>query len=185
VDFQNRVDWKSIDKYAQANQLMRQRIYEGMTRYMSGGLKSLGSYHDRSKPLALYEATKEVVDRSYYLPQDKRRDLSSHARVSLGKTPGSGRHLLLGKNRLRTGATVRVNHVTLLPKCAGTIKLVVANKQVYASRYIRVASQLFYCVPDTQNPNKAGFFLIEMNDSRVPDFGSMKLSIVRKVAIGK
>jgi hypothetical protein len=44
---------------------------------------------------------------------------------------------------------------------------------------------MFYCVPDTQNPNKPGFFLIEMNDSQMPDFGGLKLSIVRKVATGK
>jgi hypothetical protein len=73
----------------------------------------------------------------------------------------------------------------LFPKGAGTAKLVVANKQLYSSRYIRVALQLFYCVPDAQNPSKPGFFLISMNDSRMPDFGSLKLSIVRKVATGK
>jgi hypothetical protein len=29
-----------------------------------------------------------------------------------------------------------------------------------------VAVQLYYCVPDTETPGKAGFYLIEMNDSR-------------------
>ena len=80
---------------------------------------------------------------------------------------------------------MRVNHLMLFPKGAGTVKLVVANKQVYSSRYIRVALQMFYAVPDTKNPNKPGFFLITMNDSRMPDFGSLKLAIVRKVATGK
>jgi hypothetical protein len=50
---------------------------------------------------------------------------------------------------------------------------------------MRVALQMFYCVPDTEKPDKPGFFLIEMNDSRLPDFGSLKLGIVRKVATGK
>ena len=40
-------------------------------------------------------------------------------------------------------------------------------------------------VPDTEKPGKPGFFLIEMNDSRLPDFGALKLGIVRKVANGK
>jgi hypothetical protein len=78
-----------------------------------------------------------------------------------------------------------VNHVTPFPKGVGAAKLVVANKQLYASHYIRVALQIFYCVPDTSNPNKPGFFLIEMNDSRVPDFGSIKLAIVKRIATGK
>jgi hypothetical protein len=44
---------------------------------------------------------------------------------------------------------------------------------------------VFYCVPDTLNPHKTGFYLIEMNDSRVPDFGGLKLSVVRKIATEK
>ena len=39
------------------------------------------------------------------------------------------------------------------------------NKQLYASRYMRFALQMFYCVPDSSNPNKTGFYLIEMNDT--------------------
>jgi hypothetical protein len=67
----------------------------------------------------------------------------------------------------------------------GVIKYVVANEQLYASRYIRIALQMFYCVPDTANPGKPGFYLIEMNDSRLPDYGGLKLSVVRKIATGK
>src|SRR5262245_60397130 len=76
--FQKAVKWKSKDKYEQANQLLCQRMYEGMTRYLAGGLKSLGSYTDRSKPLNLYQATKDMVDRSFYLPPDKARDIYRH-----------------------------------------------------------------------------------------------------------
>jgi len=61
----------------------------------------------------------------------------------------------------------------------------ISNKQLYSTRYMRVALQMFYCVPDKENPGKPGFFLIEMNDSRLPDFGGLKLAVVRKVATGK
>src|SRR5262249_54901196 len=186
VDFKKRIDWKSKDKYTLANQLVRQRLYEGMTRYMSGGLKALGTYQDRSKPLNLYQATKDMVDRSFYLPQDKAADIYRHVlEYPHGKLAGAEDVFYWEKIDFGQEPTVRVNHVTLFPKGVGTVKLVVANKQLYSSRYIRVALQTFYCVPDTQNPNKAGFFLIEMNDSRMPDFGGLKLSIVRKVATGK
>jgi hypothetical protein len=186
LSFQKKVDWQSKDKYSQANKLVRQQIYEGMTHYMSGGLKALGSYHDRSKLLNLYQATKDMVDRSYYLPQDKAVDIYRHVlEYPQGKLQGAEDIFYWEKIDFGQEPTVRVNHVTLFPKGSGTIKLVVANKQLYATRYIRVALQMFYCVPDTQNSNKAGFFLIEMNDSRVPDFGGLKVSIVRKVATSK
>jgi hypothetical protein len=80
------------------------------------------------------------------------------------------------------GPVIRVNHVSLFPKGFGAVKFVAANKQLFSSKYIRVALQMFYCVPDTQDPKKPGFYLIEMNDSRLPDFGGIKLSIVRRIA---
>ena len=72
----------------------------------------------------------------------------------------------------------------MFPQGAGPVKFVAVNKQLYASRYMRTAIQVFYCVPDTEKPG-GGFYLIEMNDSRLPDFGGIKLGIVRKVATGK
>src|SRR5262249_9083601 len=81
--------------------------------------------------------------------------------------------------------TVRVNQVSIFPKGFGAASVVIANKQLYSSRYIRVALQMFYCIPDTEHPDKPGFFLVEMNDSRLPDFGGLKLAVVRKVATGK
>ena len=181
-----KIDWKSQNKYALANQEVRQRLFDGMTRYMSGGLKSLGSYVDRSKPLNLYQATKDMADKSYYLPAAKAPDIYRHVlEYPQGKLAGAEDIFYWEKIDFGQEPTVRVNHLMLFPKGAGTVKLVVANKQLYSTRYIRVALQMYYCVPDTQNPNKPGFFLIGMNDSRMPDFGSLKLSIVRKVATGK
>ena len=36
-----------------------------------------------------------------------------------------------------------------------------------------------------EKPGRPGFYLIEMNDSRLPDFGGLKLTVVRKIATGK
>jgi len=186
VDFQKKVDWKSKEKYALANQLLRQRIYEGMTRYLSGGLKSLGCYTDRAKPLNLYEATKEMVDRSFYLPPEKVGDIYRHVlEYPQGKLEGAEDIFYWETRDLRLEPIVRVNHMMLFPKDVGLVKLVVVNKQLYSSRYSRTALQVFYCFPDTQDPNKTGFFLIELNDSRLPDFDSAKLAKAQKAATAK
>ena len=104
-DFKKKVDWKSKDKYALANQLVRQRLFDGMTRYLAGGLKSLGSYVDRSKPMNLYQATKDMVDKSFYLPPDRAADIYRHVlEYPQGKLAGAEDILLLGENRLRAGA---------------------------------------------------------------------------------
>jgi len=185
-DLQKRVDWKSKDKGDQVNKVVRQRICEGMTLYMTGGLKAIGAYRDRTKPLNLYEATKSMIDLSYYLPKDKADGIYRHVvDYPEGKLAGAEDIFYWEKIDFGQEPTIRVNHVTVFPQGVGAVKLLVSNKQLYASRYMRVALQMFYCVPDTQNPNKRGFFLIEMNDSRLPDFGGIKLGVVRKIATGK
>ena len=183
--FQKRIDWKS-DRYAQANRAVRQRVLEGMTTYLAGGLKAFGNYRDRQKALNLYEATRQMVDSSFYLPQDRAPEIYRHVvDYPKGKLPGAEDFFYWEKIDFGQEPTLRVNHVSIFPKGFGAAKVVIANKQLYASRYIRVALQMFYCISDTEHPEKPGFFLVEMNDSRLPDFGGLKLAVVRKVATGK
>ena len=183
---QKKVNWNAPSKYVQANQILRQRVTDGMTQYMAGGLKAFGSYRDREKPFNLYQATKDMVDSSYYLPRDRAGEIYRHViEYPNGKLAGADDYFYWEKINFGQEPTVRVNHVSVFPKGFGPVKLLIANKQLYASRYMRVALQLFYCVPDSENPGKPGFFLIEMNDSRLSDFGALKLAVVRKIATGK
>jgi len=185
--FQKQIDWGSRDKYSQANKLLQLRACQGMTKYFEGGLKALGSYRDRAKPLDLYSAFKgEMVDSSYYLPRDKSGGIYRHViDYPQGKLDGVSDIFYWEDIDFGQGPTIRINHMSIFPNGVGAAKFVVANKQLYASRYIRLALQMFYCLPDTANPDKSGFFLIEMNDSRLPDFGGIKLAIARKVATQK
>ncbi|MEO7651917.1 MAG: hypothetical protein ABIZ80_15745 [Bryobacteraceae bacterium] len=184
--FQKKVDWSSPNRYVQANSILRQRVTDGLTQYMTGGLKSFGSYRDREKPFNLYQATKDMVDGSYYLPKDKAAGVLRHVtEYPNGKVAGAEDFFYWEKIDFGQEPTARINHVSIFPKGFGAVKLLIANKQLYASRYMRVALQMFYCLPDSENPGKPGFYLIEMNDSRLPDFGGLKLAVVRKVATGK
>ncbi len=184
-DLQKRVDWKSPNRYEQVSGIARERIYQAMLAYQKEGLKGLGSYKDRQQPLNLYEATKTMIDSSYYLPKDKAAAIHQHVtEYPQGKMAGAEDHFYWEKIDFGQEPTVRVNHVSMFPEGVGPVKFLAVNKQLYASRYMRTAVQVFYCVPDSAKPG-AGFYLIEMNDSRLPDFGGIKLGIARKVATGK
>ncbi|MGB9463973.1 MAG: hypothetical protein WBR10_02565 [Candidatus Acidiferrum sp.] len=184
--FQNQIDWNSRGKYDQFNKLARLRICEGLAKYMSGGLKALGSYTDRQKPFNLYENMKSMLDASYYLLPNEPAGIYQHVLdFPEARVPGAIDFFYWEDIDFGEGPTIRVNRVSMFPGGVGDAKYVITNEQLYASRFIRIALQVFYCVPDTQNPGKPGFYLIEMNDSRVPDFGTPKLSIVRKIATGK
>src|SRR5262249_837976 len=134
----------------------------------------------------LYQATKDMIDSSYYLPQERAGGIYRHIiDYPNGKLPGAEDFFYWEKINFGQEPTARVSHVTIFPNGFGFVKLLIANKQLYASRYIRVALQLFYCIPDTENPSRPGFYLLEVSDSRLPDFGGLKLAVVRKVATGK
>ena len=183
---QKKIDWNAKDKYVQANAVLRQRVLDGMTTYLASGLKAFGSYRDREKAFNPYQATRDMVDSSYYLPEDKSGEIRRHlTEYPNEKMTGAEDFFYWEKINFGQEPTARINHVTIFPKGFGPVKLLISNKQLYSTRYMRVALQMFYCVPDTENPGKPGFFLIEMNDSRLPDFGSLKLAVVRKVATAK
>jgi hypothetical protein len=180
---QKLVDWKSPDKYTKVNQVVRRRFFDEMSRYQKGGLKEFGSYRDRGTPFSLYQSMKDMVDHAYYLPKDKALDIYGHVvEYPQAKMKGAEDIFYWEKIDFGQGPVIRVNHVSLFPAGFGAAKLIGANKQLFASKYMRAALQMYYCVPDTQAPNKPGFYLITMSDSRLPDFGGLKLSIVRKIA---
>jgi hypothetical protein len=184
--FQKQINWNSKEKYDQFNKLARQRICEGLTKYLSGGLKALGSYTDHEKPFNLYENMKSMLDASYYLPQNESGGIYQHVLdFPEARVPGAIDFFYWEDIDFGEGPTIRVNRASMFPSGAGDAKYVTTNEQLYASRFIRIALQVFYCVPDTQNPGKPGFYLIEMNDSRVPDFSVLKRNVVRKIATGK
>ena len=182
---QKKINWNANDKYVQANAVLRQRVLDGMTTYLSGGLKAFGSYRDREKAFNPYQATKDMLDSSYYLPKDKAGDIYRHlTEYPNGKMAGADDFFYWEKINFGQEPTARINHVTIFPKGFGQVKLLISNKQLYSTRYMRVALQMYYCLPSEQ-PGKPGFYLIEMNDSRLPDFGGLKLAVVRKIATGK
>lgn len=185
--FRKQIDWGSNYKYVQASKLAQSRISEGMAKYFEGGLKAFGSYRDRAKPLDVNSAFKEMVDdSSHYLPDYKSGGIYRHViDYPQQKLPGTSDIFYWEYIDFGRGPTIRVNQMSIFPNGAGAAKFVVANKQLYASRDIRTALQMFYAVPDSANPEKSGFFLIEMNDSRLPDFGGIKLGIARKMATQK
>ena len=138
---QKKIDWNGRDKYVQANAVLRQRVLDGVTTYLSSGLKAFGSYRDREKSFNPYQATKDMVDSSYYLPQDKARDIYRHVtEYPNGKMAGAEDFFYWEKINFGQEPTARINHVTIFPRGFGVVRLLISNKQLYSTRYMRVAA---------------------------------------------
>ncbi len=186
ASFQKQIDWNSSNKYDRANNLARQHIYQGLTKYVSGGLKALGSYTDRDRAFNLYQNMKSMLDSSHYLSEDKAAGIYHHVLdYPYSQLPGSTDFFYWEDIDFGQGPTIRVNRVSMFPEGVGAANYVVTNEQLYASRYIRIALQVFYCVSDIHKSGKPGFYLIEMNDSRLPDFGVLKLAAARQIATAR
>jgi hypothetical protein len=174
------IKWGSPEQYDQVNKVARQAMFDLTQRYQTGGLAALASYEDRGKPFNRFAETKAMLDNSFYLKGSIAPDIYRHV-VDYPKSRLAGAEEFFYWENIDfgQGPTIRVSHNTVFPMGAGPAKPVAVNKQLYASRYIRTALMIFACIPDTAGK---GFYLIEINDSRTPDFGSLKLSVVRKIA---
>ena len=157
-EFQRQVNWNAPNKYAEANAKIRARVFEGVDRYMKGGLRAMGSYRDRSNPLNLYRSMKDMVDGSQYIRADRAADIRRHVvEFPSGRMAGAEDIFYWENIDFGQGPVARVNHVTIFPDGFGVAKVIAANKQLYASKYMRMALQMYYCVPDTQNTSRRGF----------------------------
>jgi hypothetical protein len=61
----------------------------------------------------------------------------------------------------------------------------IAVKQLYASHYFETALDLTFCVPDPENRERPGFYLITLKGSQQAGLTGLKGSLVRKVAVDK
>ena len=105
-DLQKRLDWKSPNHYEQANQIVREKILQGMITYQKDGLKALGSYKDRAQPMSLYEATKAMIDASYYLPKDKAGAIHNHV-TDIRRRRWRARRIIFTGRRSTSGRSPR------------------------------------------------------------------------------
>ena len=122
---------------------------------------------------------------SYYLPPQTGSAVYRHiVDFPHGKLAGAEDLFYWEKIDFGMEPTIRVNHLSLFPMGMGSVPFLAVNKQIYSTRYIRAAVQLFYCAPDERDPNRRGFYLVEMNVSRLPDFGALKLAVARRIATG-
>lgn len=93
---------------------------DGVTKYISGGLKSFGSYTDREKPFNLYDNMKSRLEGSYYLPQERSGGIYQHVLdYPEGKVSGAMDFFYWENIDFGQGPTIRVNRVAMFPKAQG------------------------------------------------------------------
>jgi hypothetical protein len=136
AEFQKAVDWQAADASVRVESLARERIVRYVTDYLARGNAALVTYNDQAKPVSLASEWRSILDNTpyfaHYTPALKTY-LDEFPRTSL---PGGTDIIYWAKENY--GLPKVVTHVTHMvtwrdPERAD--RIVVAQKQIYASHY--------------------------------------------------
>ena len=184
--FQQSVDWSSPDAAEQVNRLAKKMTLEAITRYQQGGNAALGTYRDKSHPTVVADTFRSLLSRSKALPVY----LPELDRYLLDYPSAPSEHIqskfYWEKVNFGLKPTIRVVQA-IIYRDAGTAGSVyaIAVKQLYASHYFETALDLTFCVPDSENRERPGFYLITVKGSQQAGLTGLKGGLVRKVAVDK
>jgi len=184
--FQQSVDWSSPDAAEQVNRSARKMTLEAITRYQQGGNAALGTYRDKAHPSVVADTFRSLLSRSkalpVYLPE------LNHYLLDYPNAPSEHIQSKFYWEKVNFGLkpTIRVVQA-IVYRDAGTAgpAYAIAVKQLYASHYFETALDLTFCVPDPENRERAGFYLITVKGSQQAGLTGLKGSLVRKVAVDK
>ena len=123
---------------SQANQVFRQVVLDRARRYQSGGLKSLPDYHDRREPVRPAVIFSEILQQTPYLKSDVPGIAAYLEQFPFGDAAGSESSLQWSRVMINDKAVVMVTHLSIFrpPPGPRVPTVLVAGKQVYASRYM-------------------------------------------------
>ena len=185
-EFHQSIDWSAPDVNEQVNRLLQKTALTRLLTYQRNGNAALGVYNDKHDPaivpqqfaymLSYHKALPAYLPDFYtYLlsyPNAKPlnvEDTFFWERVKFGLKP-----------------TLRVVHlITMRGNPNDEVAYAFAEKQLYSSHYFETALDLSFCVRGTDEPSKAGFYLIMAMASEQAGLTGVKGSIVRKAAVGR
>ena len=122
----------------EAQDAFRRVVLDRTVRYLTGGLKAVPEYHDRRHAVHPAAIFSEILQQSHYLKTHLPQVTAYLAGYPSAEPAGAESFLRWSKTMINGKAVVMVSHVSIFRPTAasGTPAVVVAGKQVYASRYM-------------------------------------------------
>jgi hypothetical protein len=184
TEFRQSVNWSAPDAAARVNQLARERITAYVTDYLARGDEALITYNDRQQPVklltqwhALLAATRNFA---HYAPALKEY-LEGFPRASL---PGASDVIYWAKENY--GLPKRVVHVTHMVTWrdpSRSDRILVAQKQIYASHYYDGSLALSAVLDAPAVDGRPASYLLYFNRSRGDllkgGFGGLRQRVAR------
>lgn len=153
--FQSEVDWSAADAGRRANLLARQLMLAYSEAYLRGGDAALGAAHDERKPRPVAGEFRALIGNATNL-----HELSSPLAMYLERYPAPAtvpveEFLYWAKGGLGPEPSITLHHLVIQKDQGGSI--FIADKQLFASRYIDAALLVLWLAPP---PDGQGYYLL-------------------------
>jgi hypothetical protein len=184
--FQKSVNWSAPDAARQVNDLLRKTAAQRLIDYQKGGNQILGEYNDKENPRKVAEQFKYMISYSKALPSYLPGFYSYLLNYPAGKPANVEDTFQWAKVKFGLKPTLRLLHIVIMHGSSpNEPAYAIAEKQLYSSHYFATALDLTFCMRDSQDPKKPGFYLIRAMGSEQAGLTGFKGSIVRKAAVGR
>jgi len=174
---QTRIDWRSPQRHAAVEAMMRRVALTTTQAYLAGGNGRLPVYQDKPMPVSPADEFRTMVNDmpmlTAYMPSVHRYLLDYPNAV----LPGATSFLYWQEVEFGLRPTLRISHLTIRESPEN---VVVASKMIYANHYFRSALELRLLIPDPARGT--GFWFVSVVSSRTDGMtGFTGIFVRRKV----
>lgn len=172
--FQKEINWKAADANQQAARLTRILLGEYVAAYQKGGDAALGAHHNQHSPNQIANDFQDMLRRStkaWDIAYPFVSYLETYPRAAPAKAES---RFYWTRDKIGTRPTLTLHHVVLEEFADG--RVLVADKQFYASRELDAALLIALCVPTA---DKTGFDLVVSVKARAEAAGGVVGRVLR------
>lgn len=152
--FQSEVDWGAADAGRRANLLARQLLLAYSEAYLRGGDAALGAAHDQRKPRPVAGEFRELIENATNLNALANPLAAYLTRYPAAPTVPVEEFLYWAKGGLGPEPSITLHHL-VIQRDQGSI--FVADKQLFASRYVDASLLVLWLAPPPDGP---GYYLL-------------------------
>jgi hypothetical protein len=174
IDRFQTVDWKAGDAKARAAALTRDLLGEYVTAYQKGGDAALGAHHNQKSPNQIADQFQDMLRRATKV-WDLAFPFASYLETFPKAAPaGTESRFYWTRDKVGFSPALTLHHVVLQQFPDGRVLL--ADKQFYASRQIDVALMIALAIP---NADHTSFDLIVSVKARADAVGGVAGRVLR------
>jgi hypothetical protein len=152
--FQSEVDWGAADAGRRANLLARQLLLAYSEAYLRGGDAALGAAHDQRKPRPVAGEFRELIENATNLNALANPLATYLTRYPTAPTVPVEEFLYWAKGGLGPEPSITLHHL-VIQRDRGSV--FVADKQLYASRYVDASLLVLWLAPPSDGQ---GYYLL-------------------------